>query len=300
MIDRSQSRVRRLLRRDPELWSAIRQRVAFETKRPFKRALFWFASGRDLDRFDPLHLSFRRTAGRRLIEDKLFAGDQGVAVILGAGQSNIANECEASAKHQPREGVYNFNFFDGRCYVAKDPLLGASIDRSNVLTRLGDLLVDRGNYRRVLLVPIAHGGTYAREWSPGGRMFSRLQWTLEQLRERRIGITHVLWQQGEAEAAAANPSAEDWISHFQATAGAIRAAGTDAPIYVAQSTICCNDPHEAIRSAQRRVTNPQARILAGPDTDQIGRDGRFDGCHFSAAGLRRAAELWYQALCPAG
>ncbi|MFZ3359809.1 MAG: sialate O-acetylesterase [Xanthobacteraceae bacterium] len=216
------------------------------------------------------------------------------------GQSNIANECDPSALYEPKDSVYNFNFFDGKCYIAKDPLLGASIDRSNVLTRLGGLLVERGNYQSVLLVPIAHGGTFVSDWAPGGRMFPRLQWTLERLRERRIRVTHIAWQQGEAEAGGPDPNPEAWKSYFMAMAGAIRAAGTDAPIYVAQCTICCNDPNEAIRGAQRHVVDPQGGILAGPDIDRVGRDERYDGCHFSVDGLRHAAELWYEALCLAG
>ena len=41
---------------------------------------------------------------------------------------------------------------------------------------------------------------------------------------------------------------------------AIRSAGVEAPIYVAQCTICCNDPNETIRAVQRRVVNPAAGI----------------------------------------
>jgi hypothetical protein len=175
-------------------------------------------------------------------------------------------------------------------------LLGASIDRSNVLTRIGDLLVERGNYRRVLLVPIAHGGTYAREWRPGGRMFPRLDLALQRLREQQTPITHIAWQQGESEAYEKNPNPEEWVGHFMAMVGAIRSAGVQAPIYVAQCTICCCDANETIRSAQRRVVNPATGILPGPDIDLIGRDERFDDCHLSEAGLRRAAELWYEAL----
>jgi hypothetical protein len=282
---------------DRLIWSAIRQRLAFETRRPFKRALFWLATGRDLDRFDPLHLSFRRTAGRRRVDGALFAADQTTAVILGIGQSNIANEGEASARYAPAGEVYNFNFFDGKCYAAKDPLLGASIDRSNVLTRLGELLVQRRDYARVLLVPIAHGGTFASEWAPAGRMFPRVQWTLQRLQERGIQITHILWQQGEAEAAASRPDPEEWMRAFMAMAGAIRTAGAEAPIYVAQCTVCRNEPNAAIRLAQSKVVDPAAKILPGPDIDLVGPGERYDGCHMSAAGLRHAAELWYGALC---
>jgi hypothetical protein len=298
MSDRYLSLLARALRRDRLLWSYARQQILFTIRRPFKRALFRLESGgKDLDVVDPMHLSFRNAAGRRAMSEAQFSRDAASAVILGLGQSNIANECDPSALYEPKGNVYNFNFFDGKCYVAKDPLLGASIDRSNVLTRLGDLLVERGNYQSVLLVPIAHGGTFASDWAPGGRMFPRLQWTLERLRERQIKVTHIAWQQGEAEAGEPNPNPEAWTRHFMAMAGAIRATGTEAPIYVALCTVCCNDPNEQIRGAQRQVVNPAAGILPGPDIDLIGHDERYDGCHLSADGLRHAAELWCQALC---
>jgi hypothetical protein len=297
MSNRRASRLARVLGGDPLAWGYIRRRIIFEVCRPFKRLLFWFSSGgQDLDIVDPYHLSFRSAAGRRRVSDSLFVASPATAVVLGLGQSNIANECDPAGLLEPKGEVYNFNFFDGRCYAAKDPLLGASLAQSNVLTRLGELLVERGSFSRVLLVPIAHGGTYASEWSPGGKMFPRLQWALDRLRERRIKITHVLWQQGEAEAGQDDPDTQAWVRNFMAMANALRIAGVDAAIYVAQCTVCCNDPNEAIRSAQRKVVDPAAGILPGPDVDLIGRDERYDGCHLSAVGLQRAAALWYEAL----
>jgi hypothetical protein len=257
MSDRYPRILGRALRCDRLLWSYARQRVLFTIRRPFKRALFRFASGgKDLDVVDPLHLSFRRTAGKRVVSEAQFSPGAASAVILGLGQSNIANECDPSALYEPKGNVYNFNFFDGKCYVAKDPLLGASIDRSNVLTRLGELLVEGGNYLSVMLVPIAHGGTFASEWAPGGRMFPRLQWTIERLRERKIKITHIAWQQGEAEAGGTEPNSTEWMRHFNAVAGAIRSAGVDAPIYVAQCTICCNDPTNKFARRNGRSSTP--------------------------------------------
>jgi hypothetical protein len=259
------------------------------------------SGGYDLDLLDPLHLSFRRTAGRRVVSPLISPSASENAVILGLGQSNIANECDPTALYEAKGAVYNFNFFDGKVYAAKDPLLGSSHDRSNLMTRLGDLLVERGNYQSVLLVPIAHGGTFINEWSPAGRMFPRIRATIERLRSQETRITHILWQQGEAESGESNPDLEEWARHFSAMTDAIRSAGIEAPIYVAQCTICCNDPNETIRAAQRRVVNRAAGILPGPDIDLIGRDERYDGCHLSGAGLQHAAELWYEALSrPAG
>ena len=265
-----------------------------------QRISFWMASGgEDLDLIDPTHLSFRKVSGRAVVSPALFSANQATAVILAIGQSNIANECDPCARRKPEGEVFNFNFFDGRCYEACDPLLGASLDRSNVLTRVGELLVKRGRYRRILLVPIAHGGTFAREWAPGGRMFPRLEWTLKQLRERNIAITHIAWQQGESEAAEPDPKPLEWIDRLRAMIDAIRVTGVDALIYVAQCTICRSDPSEQIRAAQRQLVDPSAGILPGPDLDLIGLDERYDGCHFSGVGLDRAAAMWCDALCPA-
>jgi hypothetical protein len=296
MPEQTESRLTRVLRGDPDVWAYIRRRIRFEIFRSFKRAAFRYATGQDLDRIDPYHLSYRKTAGRRVVDNLMFLPRPDIAVVLGVGQSNIANECDPNGRYEARGEVYNFNFFDGKCYAAKDPLLGASVDGSNPLTRLGDVLLEHSNYRCVLLVPIAHGGTYAKDWAPDGLMFPRLQWALERLKECRIKITHILWQQGEAEARHHEPETKEWARTFMAVTGAIRAAGVDAPIYVAQCTVCCNDPNERIRQAQRDVVDPAAGIFAGPDIDTIGRDGRYDGCHLSADGLGRAAALWCDAI----
>ena len=251
-------------------------------------------------RLDPGSVTFRHTTGRERVVERLFTENSRLAVILALGASNIANEGDPHGMFVPLPGVYNFNFIDGRCYVAKDPLLGATRNRSNFLTRLGDLLVRRGMYDRVLLVPIAYGGTFAAEWTPRGRMHPRLQRALKMLARRGIALTHVLWQEGEAEAAERDVDPQAWIAHFNAVADTIRAATHGSAIYVAQCTICRNPPNDIIRAAQREVIDLSRRIFAGPDLDVIGIKDRWDQCHFSAAGLDQAAELWLTSITEVG
>jgi hypothetical protein len=247
-------------------------------------------------RLDPGSVTFRDTTSRKCVDESLFIANSRLAVILAIGASNIANEGDPDGMFVPLQGVHNFNFIDGRCYVAKDPLLGATRDRSNLLTRLGDLLVRRGIYDHVLLVPIAYGGTFAAEWAPRGRMHPRLQRALKMLAGHRIALTHVLWQEGEAEAAVRDADPKIWIVHFNAVVDTIRAAAPDTPIYVAQCTICRNAPNDVIRITQRTVVDPRRKIFAGPDLDIIGMEDRWDECHFSTTGLDRAAELWLTAI----
>ena len=110
--------------------------------------------------FDPSNVTFRETTGRTEIPVQTFRRERGLAVILAIGASNLGNEGDPEGLFEPAHGVYNFNFLNGKCYVAMDPLLGTTLDRGNVLTRLGARLVSLGFYQRVLLIPVAHGGTY--------------------------------------------------------------------------------------------------------------------------------------------
>ncbi|HUO43423.1 MAG TPA: sialate O-acetylesterase [Burkholderiales bacterium] len=256
----------------------------------------WAAGAAYMELLDPNRVSFKITKGRRRVDAKLFKPHPRTAVILAFGQSNIANEGDPNGLHVPDHGVYNFNIFDGKIYVARCPLLGTTCARGNFTTRLGDLLVQRGIYDKVLLVPVGHGGTYITDWAPGGSMNFRLMFALELLRRRGIAITHALFQQGEAEGYQSNADGAAWARNFEAMVEGVRLLGMQAPIYVAQCSICRCNPSPTIRAAQRGVVNPAKSIYPGPDTDTIVGDGRWDGCHFSTAGLKKAAELWFDAI----
>jgi len=266
------------------------------------RPLLWFLIPlynfilKKIQRLDPGRVTCRDVTGRKRVDHRQFRADPRLAVILAMGASNIANEGDPNGIFVPKRGVYNFNFFDGRCYAARDPLLGATLGGSNLLTRLADMLVQGEIYERVLLVPIAYGGTYAVEWAPNGRMHPRLRRAIKMLRRRNIAMTHALWQEGEAEAAMPAPDPKMWVKQFHAVVDTVRSETSDTFIYVAQCTICRSQPNEVIRVAQRSVVDTAKRIFAGPDLDAIGIENRWDGCHFSVRGLEQAASLWFAAM----
>jgi hypothetical protein len=270
MRSASLSLLRKLLRPLVRRLFALRGRATQRYWQRQESRRQWQESRRQWElKLDPSSVTFRDRRGRKRAHRRLFKRQPGVAVILAAGQSNLANECDPDGKFQPRRGVYNFNFFDGKCYVARDPLLGATIDRSNVLTRLGDRMVARKMYDRVLLVRLAG-----------------------------IRATHILWQQGEAEAnlSCGENIAAEWMEEFQKIATMIRNEKVDAPIYVAQATICHGGRSEIIRGAQVAVVRPEQGIFAGPDLDVLGAEHRWDGCHFSVSGMEKAADLWLEAI----
>jgi len=215
-----------------------------------------------------------------------------VMVALVFGQSNAGNWGESRRVAAPRV----FNFFRGRYERARDPLPGANGDGGSVWTRLGDKLIAARLYDRVVFVPASIGATEIAQWAPGGALHKDLLRNVREARQARLVFTHLLWHQGESDAALGT-SAREYQRQFLAMLSAIRALGVDAPVFVAVATRCGQyPPNEVIRAAQLGLVNPALGIFAGPDTDQLGPEYRHDGCHFSDRGLDAHAEMWLQVI----
>src|SRR5262245_49420674 len=187
--------------------------------------------------------------------------------------------------------VINFSLYDGKCYFAHDPLLGATNFGGNVATRLASKLVNSGAYQAVIVAPIAVDGTSVKDWAVGGFLNRRIK----RLHDAGLEPTQVLWHQGEADE---RTPPDKYRAAFFSIFSTIRRNGVFAPIYVAQTSICGGGPHESIRQIQRGLVDPSKHILAGPDTDQLGQEFSYDTCHFNAAEGERHAELWRQVLDP--
>ncbi|MEB3273047.1 MAG: sialate O-acetylesterase [Prochlorothrix sp.] len=215
-----------------------------------------------------------------------------IGLILG--QSNAANYGET--RHRSRPGVWSFH--NGTLIPAADPLPGADGDGGSVWTRLGDRLLASGFYNRVIWVPLARGGSAIAQWVPGGDLYDRIPPTIAQLHQANLGPTHVLWHQGEADAYTWNTPPALYQQRFRQLVQALRAMGITAPIYLCLATRFQElDRHEPLRRAQRELTQDPG-VYRGPDTDMLGSDYRYDGAHFSTAGLDRFADLWLEVLLP--
>src|SRR6185436_12155389 len=117
-------------------------------------------------------------------------------VALVFGQSNAGNSGETRAA--PHPGV--FEVHRGRIYEARDPLLGATGDGGSVWMRLAAKAIASGAYDTVVLVPFAFGTADIASFAPGGSLHEGLLDAIAGARERGLAFTHLLWEQGEADA----------------------------------------------------------------------------------------------------
>lgn len=219
------------------------------------------------------------------------AQDARTAVIFVAGQSNVANS--GLQRQVTKYGDKVLAWFDGNCTIAQSPLLGVTGIDGESLTLLGDRLIESGAYDRIILAPVAVGGSLARDWS-SGRLNGLLMATLEQT-IARWRITHMVWHQGESDAKRTDPAA--WSEDLRSIVAQARGLGMDAPVLVSVVTRCTGHfpdwtPDNRLARAQRALPDPAAGIFAGPDVDRAVRKiDRYEwGCHYRGSGQARFAQ----------
>jgi hypothetical protein len=196
-------------------------------------------------------------------------------------------------RYAATEAVDNFDPETGNCFSAIDRLLGTDGSGSSFLPRLGDLLIQSGEFNRVIVVSIAVGG--ASIFDLASIHLGRIDNLIKKLQQAGITPTHFLFQQGETDAVR-NTTAAEYLASLIKLVRKFRSAGYQAPFYVALSTKC-DEAHPrnrlVIRIAQAAARDIDLNIRRGPDTDMIGNSGRAHGhCHMNEIGTLAQAALW--------
>jgi hypothetical protein len=217
------------------------------------------------------------------------------AVVLAIGQSNIANQAENRiTSHYSKEVV---NFFEGKCYHAESPLLGATAEEGEFLTLLGDRLVDDGAYRNVVIITSAVGASEIARWRKGGALNGVMLHALTGLLPG-YRVTQVLWVQGEADYAIGTAPVV-YTEAFHSLLDTLSDAGVTAPLFLAIATRCVSKwkPDNPIALAQRALVDNR-RVFLGADTDALvgTAERRPDGCHFGGRGQVKTADAFVAAI----
>lgn len=218
-------------------------------------------------------------------------------IIVGAGQSNMADSPQASA-YSPANptALDQFNINDGALYPAVDPLLGCSLNSGggNPLLRLGDNLVTAGLFDRVVLASVAIDGTAVVEWETG-TYSTRLPVIFKRLAAKGLiagtNVTViVLWGQGETDTTNGTSQAA-YTSSLNNVIAATRAVGFAGTWFVAVQTYNIGSTSAGVAAAQGAVVNHGSNVWAGPNADAIigttcgGLTCRPDNLHFGNNGM---------------
>ncbi len=217
-------------------------------------------------------------------------GSKPPVLLLALGQSNAGNHGETRA-----DSAFGVLWAEGNCYRIVDPLPGGTGSGGSIWSRLASILGTQKLRNELIVSVLAVDATQAVNWVQPGPISTELTRTADALRSQRLTVSAVLWQQGEADARAAT-SKEDYSAALTILIDRLRAVGISGPVLLARSTRCRAPSSAVVRDATARVVETEPNVYLGPDTDALGDEFRFDGCHFNDAGLQRAALMWLDAL----
>ena len=230
---------------------------------------------------------------------RLDAGET-TEVLLCVGQSNIANTVNATYSVINAAKVDNLNVVDGGVYAASDPMVGCSsmgpaATNGSWLGRLADKRIAEGA-DRVILVPIARGGSIVADWATGP-LAKNLNAAIARCEAHKYTITAMLWQQGENDQIAGTSQSNYYNSLLQMIANS-RAAGAFAPWLIGKSSYVYGSVSTAVQAACEAAING-VDVFAGANCDALNSTYRFDNLHFNATGAEEVATRWNNALLAA-
>ena len=219
------------------------------------------------------------------------------AVLLVMGQSNSANHAQKKFTTQYPGKVVNY--FNGRCFAAASPLLGASGEGGEFITPLADQLIENGSYRQVIIIASGIGNTGVFRWQRDGDLNDMLLQVIRPL-QNDYAITHVIWHQGEFDYVY-RTSAKNYQQSFHSLVQTLRENAVDAPILISIASQC--GPNADWREVnpttegQRQLIDHQ-NIFLGVDTDTLlsSADRQTDGCHWAESGQLKVADALATAI----
>lgn len=206
-------------------------------------------------------------------------------IFVVAGQSTAANS--GSERFSAKNNV--FNFWNGKLYSASDPLMGADGNGGTPWCLLGDMLIDSGLTRQVVIIPIAQSETSVKDWADG-KCSLVLITTLNKLKSTNLKPKFFIWQQGESDVGRSSGYGAQLIKIIDTMR-----AYFNVPVFVSITSynhITGSDT--CLRKVQRGIIDSLPYVLRGPDTDSIGH--RYDKQHFSGAGLKILAQSWFKQI----
>lgn len=219
-----------------------------------------------------------------------------VGVILAIGQSNIANSgARKFATEYPQQVL---NYFEGKCYTAASPLLGATGEGGEFLTPMADQLVKEGVYKKIILISSGIGSSPIVRWKAGGYLNNMLLATLKAISNYKI--TDVVWHQGETDFELLT-SIRNYVDAFHSIMGSLENSGVSAPVYISVSTKCTPNRmwrvENPVEIAQNNLMDNH-KVFLGSNTDILlgNEDRQPDHCHFSETGQIKTAKSYADAI----
>lgn len=227
-------------------------------------------------------------------------------IVIVDGQSEHATANGTMTYSTVNAASNQLNIYDGAIYAGADPVLGASdapnVGYSSMVMRFADRLITQGRATRVIMVPIAIGGTPWAIYEPtaDGSLFTRVRCAIRRLAALGLEPDAIITARGATDAGLGT-SAASMKTSVWAWADGIRDLGCTAPIYLGKFS-GAGVTSNAIRTAMDNALDAGRNIVEGYDGDTYltiaGGYRLADTVHLSDTGLTKSGNDWADLVFP--
>lgn len=272
---------------------------------------------------DSNDLQKAKMAGFQQLDTSAYVPEQscaGADAIVAFGQSNSANSGgsgDLTVTRPDNSGI--LMFFNGHCYPARDPLLGASVwmGGASVWLQFGRTYVAKNPGKKLIIVPFGIGSSGSWEWAQGGQFHQRLKSVLAQVKLANLNVKYVFWHQGETDGINATTEPVEgqnynyYIKNVTSIKTTLNESLPGVPMAIAIGTHITASPYFISRQIQKAqfdlVINNYPSIRLGAVGDFLGFPSRAninliyapgvlsDDVHYNYPGLVIMGQRWYEA-----
>jgi hypothetical protein len=183
--------------------------------------------------------------------------------LIAFGQSNSANSGHVADLTIDQRILM---FYNGSCYPARDPLLGATIfsGGGSVWMKVAKRYIQEHPTEKIAIVSFGVGGSVASDWKPSGMWFPRTQLVFNQLRASTLEPMQVYWHQGESDNGVGT-SREKYLADMEAILTQLRLQFPKVPVAIAVASYLSLLPYDVsqeIQTAQLQLIEKHAPLVS--------------------------------------
>ena len=213
-------------------------------------------------------------------------------VIVAFGQSNGANH---GTPRLSDDSGQVYNYYQGKCYKAADPMLGATGRGGSIWVPFGQQLAQLTG-KKIVFSTFGVGGSTIQRWEDPKDLGARMDSNLKALQTTYPTIAYFLWIQGESEAEGTVPAYGKALEHVAQIAWSYY---PETPFGVSSTSFCMDTMNSALAAEQKRIATTTKGFFWLGDTDQFRSAGyRRDNCHFNAGGTKAVVDEFITHITP--
>ncbi len=202
-----------------------------------------------------------------------------VVVIVAFGQSNSANFAQSHTA-DTSNSVYNFSA--GKCYLAKDPLLGADGGGGSIWIKFAQKLAKK-THKKIVIQSFGIGSTSVTQWADEKALGYLLLYNLSVLKPVYQNVDYFFWVQGERDVWL---PPEIYQQNLLKVIGVTKQFHPTSLFALSSTTYCAGLSSASIAAVQKNIPNVAPGVLWLGNTDQfVSAQYRWGDCHLTLQGV---------------